>query len=323
MKDNNLEALGESVPAIPFEIDPPDHGDYRAMLNPLLSPKAVAAMEPMARSRAVELIESFREKGSCEVMQDFAFPFAVNVFLNFLGLPYSRSPEFLAWAEDVLRGTAEQRNTAIRRIHGFMTDLAELRRREPADDFMTFLVGTSFRGRPLTEKEIRGISNLLFIAGLDTVAAAIGFDLHYLAQRQDEQARLRSEPQLIKSAVEEMLRAFPTIGVLRVATRDVELRGAPIKKGDWVMCGTYVANFDPEEFPDPNTIDLQREDNRHTTFGYGPHRCLGSHLARRELIIGVEEFLARLPPFRIKAGAEPVLHGGFVFGVDTLVLDWT
>jgi cytochrome P450 len=323
MKDNHLAALGESVPQIPFEIDPPEHTAYRAMLNPLLSPKAVAAMEPMARVRAVELIESFRAKGTCEVMQDFAYPFAVNVFLNFLGLPYSRSPEFLGWAEDVIRGTPDQRNATVRKIHNFMSELAELRRKEPTQDFMTYLVQAQFQGRPLTDKEIRGISFLLFIAGLDTVAAAIGFDLYHLAQRQDAQAQLRDHPEQIKSAVEEMFRAFPTIGILRVATRDVDLKGAPIKKGDWVMCGTYIANFDPVEFPDPETVDLNREDNRHTSFGYGPHRCLGSHLARRELIIGIEEFLARLPPFRIKEGVDPVLHGGFVFGVDSLVLDWT
>ena len=323
MKNNHLAALGESVPQIPFEIDPPEHTAYRALLNPLLSPRAVTDMEPMARARAVELIESFRETGSCEVMQDFALPFAVNVFLNFLGLPYERSPEFLGWAEDTLRGPPEVRNATVRKIHDFLSDLAERRRREPGKDFMTYLVQTQFQGRPLTDKEIRGISYLLLIAGLDTVAAAIGFDLHYLAQNPEAQARLRAEPQTIRSAVEEMFRAFPTIGLLRVATRDVDLKGAPVKKGDWVMCGSYVANFDPEEFPDPLTIDFEREDNRHNAFGYGPHRCLGSHLARRELIIGLEEFLSRLPPFRIKAGEDPVLHGGFVFGVDTLVLDWT
>jgi cytochrome P450 len=322
MKDLHGEALGETVPLIPFEIDPPMHTAYRAMLNPLLSPKAVAKMEPMARARAVELIESFRAKGSCEVMQDFAFPFAVMVFLTFLGLPYSRSPEFLDWAEDLLRGTTEKRQETTRKVHQFMSDLAELRRREPTDDFMTYLVETDFQGRKLTDKEIRGISFLLFVAGLDTVAAAIGLDLYYLATSPEQQQKLRDDPTMIPSAVEEMFRAFPTIGVLRVATRDVEFLGAPIKKGDWVLCGTYIANRDPREFPDPDAIDFSREDNRHVLFGYGPHRCLGSHLARRELIIGIEEFLARLPTFRIKDGTTPITHGGFVFGVDNVDIAW-
>ena len=322
MKDQNREALGESIPEIPFELDPPEHTAYRQFLNPLLSPKAVNAMEPLARARAIELIEGFRAKGSCEIMQDFAFPFAVNVFLAFLGLDYARSPEFLEWAEAIIRGTVEERHATIRKIHEFMLELAELRRRQPGSDFMTYLVQTDFQGRKLTDKEILGISFLLFIAGLDTVAAVIGFDIYYLATHPDQQQRLRDDPELIKSAVEEMFRAFPTIGVLRVATRDVEFLGAPIKKGDWVLCGTYIANRDPAEFPDPDTIDFAREDNRHVAFGYGPHRCLGSHLARRELIIGIEELLARIPAFTIEEGTTPVTHGGFVFGVQDLRISW-
>jgi cytochrome P450 len=321
-KDLHAEALGETIPLIPFEIDPPQHTAFRAMLNPLLSPKAVARMEPMARARAVELIEGFRARGHCEVMEEFAFPFAVMVFLTFLGLPYSRSPEFLGWAEDLLRGTTEERNETTRRVHQFMIELAELRRREPTDDFMTYLVETEFQGRKLTDQEIRGIGFLLFIAGLDTVAAAIGLDMYYLATHPEKQQALRDNPEFIASAVEEMFRAFPTIGILRVATRDVELLGAPIKRGDWLLCGTYIANRDPAEFPDPETIDFAREDNRHVLFGYGPHRCLGSHLARRELIIGIEEFLARLPAFAIKEGTTPITHGGFVFGVDNVEISW-
>lgn len=203
-----------------------------------------------------------------------------------------------------------------------MSDLAELRRKEPGEDFMTFLVSTEIEGRPLTHVEIIGIANLLFIAGLDTVAAAIGFDMYHLAQHQDDQQKLRDDPELIRGAVEEMLRAYPTIGVLRVAKKDVEFLGAPIKKGDWVMCGTYLVNSDPKEFPNPEVIDFEREDNRHVAFGYGPHRCLGSHLARRELIIGLEEFLDRIPTFKIKEGTAPITFGGFVFGVEDLQISW-
>jgi cytochrome P450 len=322
MKDQNHEALGESIPEIPFELDPPEHTAYRQFLNPLLSPKAVDRMEPLARSRAIELIEAFRDWGHCEIMQDFAFPFAVNVFLAFLGLPYSRSPEFLGWAEAIIRGMPDERHAAIRSVHGFMIELAAQRRVEPGDDFMTYLVETGFQDRKLSEKEILGISFLLFIAGLDTVAAAIGFDMYYLATHPEQQQRLRDEPELIKTAVEEMLRAFPTIGILRVATRDVEFLGAPISKGDWVLCGTYLANRDPAEFPAPDTIDFAREDNRHVAFGSGPHRCLGSHLARRELIIGIEEFLARVPSFSIQPGTTPQTFGGFVFGVQDLHVAW-
>ena len=160
------------------------------------------------------------------------------------------------------------------------------------------------------------------MAGLDTVAAAIGFDLNYLAKNPDEQARLRAQPELIKPAVEELLRAYPTITPVRRATKDVTFEGILIKQGDVIVCPSMVANRDPAEFPEPDRIDLTREINRHVAFAYGPHRCLGSHLARRELVIGLEEWLARIGPFRIKEGTAPITYGGYVFGIEPLVLAW-
>lgn len=124
-------------------------------------------------------------------------------------------------------------------------------------------------------------------------------------------------------AVEEMLRAFPTVQMVRVASRDVTFEGVEMKKGDYISCATMIANRDPLEFPDPDKVDLERENNRHVAFAYGPHRCLGSHLARRELVIGLEEWLARVPEFRIKEGTAPTVFGGYVFGIENLDLDWS
>lgn len=188
---------------------------------------------------------------------------------------------------------------------------------------MTFVTQAEIEGRPLTDREVRGMAVLLFVAGLDTVAAAIGFDLYYLAQNIDQQTRLRDHPDQLTLAVEEMLRAFPTITPIRRATCDTQVRGVTIARGDLVACPSMTANRDPDEFPDPDTIHLDREDNRHVAFAYGPHRYLGSHLARREIVIGLEEWLARIPEFRIAPDTAPITHGGFVFGVDQLVLDWS
>lgn len=316
------KSLGEPLPMVPLEIDPPMHMKYRHLLNPLLSPKRVTAMEEGARARAVALIDGFKASGSCDVMEDFALPFAVGVFLQFLGVSDDRRQEFLGWAGDLLHGTPQQRAAAQRTVIGFIGDLAAFRRREPADDFMSFLLQAKIEDRPLDDKEIRGIGGLLFVAGLDTVATAIGFDMNYLARNPADQAKLRAQPALIRSAVEELLRAYSTVHMLRVATKDVEFEGVRIKAGDRVYCSSIVANRDPLEFPDPDRIDLERENNRHTAFAYGPHRCLGSHLARRELIIGLEEFLARIPPFRIREGTVPTTFGGYVFGIEKLVLAW-
>ena len=317
-------ALGEDWPLIPLELDPPLHTSYRQVLLPMFSPKRVTQMEHIVRERAVMLIEKIKANGtSCEVMNDFAFPFAVNIFLRFIGLPDDRLEEFVDWANNLLHGTPEDRTWAARKILAFMDELAELRRREPVDDFMTFIVGVEIEGRKLNDQEVRGVGVLTLVAGLDTVAAALGFDLRYLAENAADQELLRKEPARIPSAVEEMLRAFSTVQMVRVATKDVEFEGANIRKGDLISCPSMMANRDPHEFPDPDKIDLARENNRHTAFAYGPHRCLGSHLARREVIIGLEEWLARIPNFRIKEGTAPIAFGGFVFGIKDLVLDWS
>lgn len=316
-------ALGEDWPLIPLEVDPPEHAKWRSLLNPLLSPKRVVALEPVVRQRAADLIEQIKSRGtSCDVMTDFCFPYAVSIFLQFLGIDTSMQPTFVDWAMDLLHGTPEKRTAAARRFMAYLDELQDLRRREPADDFMTFVTRADIFGRKMTGQEVRAMAVLLLIGGLDTVAAALGFDFYWLARNPDQQSLLRAEPARLVLAAEELLRAYPTVTPTRTAMRDTEVAGAPIRKGDLVACPSMTANRDPAEFRDPDSIILDREDNRHVAFAYGPHRCLGSHLARREIVIGLEEWLARIGPFRIKEGTAPVTHGGFVFGVENLILAW-
>lgn len=315
--------IGEDWPLVPLEVDPPDHTKFRALLNPMFSPKRMAAMQAGIRTRAVAMIQAIEPAGSCNFTADFAFPFAVSVFLQFLGLPQERMPEFTRWGNDVLHGKdAATRIAAGTATVEFLRELVALRRREPADDFATMLVNAKVDDRPLTDNEILGMAVLIFIAGLDTVAAALGFDFNYLARNPQQQQRLREDPALIPNAAEELLRAFSTVHMIRVATRDVELQGVQIKAGDRVSCATMIANRDPGEFDDPDRVELRREVNRHVAFAYGPHRCVGSHLARREVVIGLEEWLARMPPFRIMENTAPTVHGGTVFGIQDLMLSW-
>lgn len=315
--------VGEDWPLVPLEVDPPDHTKFRALLNPLFAPKRMSAMQVGIRTRAVAMVEELKGRGSCEFMSEFAFPFAVSVFLQFLGLPEERRLEFMRWGEDLLHGEdGSTRKAGGSAIVNFLRELTALRRREPAEDFVTFLLAARVDGRALTDNEILGMGALIFVAGLDTVAAAIGFDFSYLARNPEDQARLRANPTMIADAAEELLRAYPTVHMVRVATKDAELQGVQIKAGDRVSCATMIANRDPHEFPDPDRIEFKRQVNRHVAFAYGPHRCVGSHLARREIIIALEEWLARVPPFRIKKGTAPVAHGGFVFGIKDLVLAW-
>lgn len=316
-------AIGENWPLIPLEIDPPSHGSFRRLLNPLLSPQRMNEIEASVRSRAVALIESFEADGRCEVMSQFAFPFAVSIFLQFLGLPFERMNEFLGWATSLLHPkTPQERTDAARTVIAFLDALAEQRRRQPAGDFVSLVVQAEVDGRRLTDLEVRGMTVLLFIAGLDTVAAGIGFDLSHLARHPADQQQLRENPPLIRNAVEELLRAYSTVQMIRTVTQDVEFAGIRMKKGDLVICASQIGNRDPHEFPDPDRIDLGRNANRHMAFALGAHRCLGSNLARRELYAALEEWLARIPPFRVQEGTAPVAHGGFVFGVKSLELSW-
>lgn len=315
--------LGESWPLVPLELDPPEHMKYRALINPLFGPKRMNAMQTAIRERAARMIEELKPRGSCDFMNEFAFPFAVGIFLQFLGIPDERLKEFVDWGNQLLHAAkASERRAAATAIIGFLEDLFEQRRREPADDVATLLVQARIDGKPLGRDELRGYGTLLFVGGLDTVANALGFDFRYLAEHPDEQRRLREDPSLIPNAAEEMLRAFSTVHMVRTARRDTELHGVKIKAGDRVTCSSIVANRDPCEFPDPDRIDFTREVNRHVAFSYGPHRCAGSHLARREVIAAITEWLARVPQFRIKDGTAPVAIAGTVFGMDKLEIAW-
>ncbi|QPB24651.1 cytochrome P450 [Rhizobium sp. 007] len=317
-------ALGENWPMIPLELDPPAHGIFRALLNPLFSPGRVMALERTVRKQASALINRIaRMRTSCDVMKDFAIPFTVDVFLGFLGLSNSRTEILIRWVSDLLHGNGVKRTEAAQSIVKFIDEVAAMRRKQPAADFMTFVVQAQIEGRSLTKEEVRGIGVLFLVAGLDTVAAAISFDLAYLARNPGDQDLLRREPNRIALAVEELLRAYSTVQIIRVATKDGDFEGVPIRKGDYVSCATMIANRDPVEFKCPDTIDLARQDNRHIAFGYGPHLCLGANLARREIAIGIHEWLARIPTFRIKEGTAPITHGGHVFGVENLILTWS
>nr|WP_026238758.1 cytochrome P450 [Rhizobium ruizarguesonis] len=174
------------------------------------------------------------------------------------------------------------------------------------------------QGCSLTDGEVRGIGVLFVIAELDTVAAALGFDLVYLARNLEDQESLRREPTRISTAVEELLRAYSTVQIIRVATKDGDFEGVSMRKGDFVSCASMIANRDPAEFMCPDTIDLAREDHRHIAFGYGPHLCLGANLARREIAVGIHKWLTRIPTFRSKGVADDPWRS--CFGLKNLIL---
>jgi cytochrome P450 len=315
--------VGGGWDLIPLEKDPPDHAKFRALLNPRFAPARISAMEVNIRQRAINLIEAFAHKGECEFVEGFGRPFPVTIFLELMGLPLDLKPQFLAWEDVILHApTFEGRAVAARAIKAYLLEMMEARRRAPTDDLVSFAVGAEIEGRKLTNDEVLGICFLLFVAGLDTVASTLGFVFKHLGENPEDQRLLRREPELIPNAVEELIRAHAVVNSPRHVGRDVNFHGAPMKKGDRVVLAMTVASRDEREFDRPDQVDFRRDDIRHTSFAAGPHRCLGSHLARREIRIALEEWLARVPQFRVKAGEAPVTHGTTVFGVDRMMLAW-
>jgi cytochrome P450 len=316
--------LGESWDMIPLELDPPDHTKFRTLLNPLFAPNKIAKMQEGVRNSCIALIDALKTKPDFEFMQDFGRPFPVLIFLQLMGLPADDFHKVLEWEDLLLQGkTIEARIAAAAAIRDYLRALAKARREHPADDLISFAVQAKVDGKLLTDDEILGICYLLFVGGLDTVASSLGFYFKYLAENPEKQKLLRENNALIPDAVEELLRVHSVVMVSRFVTADTEFGGVAMKKGDCIAIYMTFASFDPEEIDQPDEVNFARSPNRHVAFSFGPHRCIGSHLARRELVIAIEEWVNRVPAFEIKQGAGVRMHGGVVFGVDSLPLTWS
>ena len=204
-----------------------------------------------------------------------------------------------------------------------MLEVIAERKCEPEKtDILTKVTQFRIDNKPISDEEILGIAFILFLGGLDTVLSSLSFQIRYLAENPVDQEKLRADTTLIPKAIEELFRAFAIVTSARTATQDLELAGVNVKEGELVTVPSILANRDPAEFPNPNTVDLTRTPNRHNTFSFGAHHCLGTHLARLEITIALEELLNRLPPFSLAPDAEIRILGGGVLGVEELQLIW-
>jgi cytochrome P450 len=310
--------VGESWRAVPISFDPPEHDKYRLMLNPWFSPKAITQLESQIHGIINDLIDGFAAKGECDAAYGFSRIYPVKVFMALMGFPAERFEDFLSWGLAMLH----EMNNLERVKWGASSALAYLRsfieevKSEPPNETLTSrIVHGQVEGRPLTDDEIIGTVFFLWVGGLDTVAAASTFMFRWLALNPKLQAELRAkldDAAYMTEAVEEFLRMHPTVNSARVAKVDHELGGVQVKAGDRMSCLIAVGNFDLAEFEEPRCFHADRATNRHLTFIAGPHRCLGSHLARRELRIALQEFLRRIPPFRMEPGADRTVVPGLI-----------
>ena len=312
---------------IPEMLDPPEHTAWRRLLRPLFTPARAQAMRDGIRRRCAELIDGFAARGSCDFVADFARVYPTSIFLELMGLPTERLPEFLGWKHAILHTPSSVSRDGARRqamldVAACFVELIADRRREPRDDIVSTALSFRLDGRPVTDEELLSLFVLLFLAGLDTVSAVLSYAFWHLARHPDDRARIANDPGVIPSAMEELLRAYSIVMAGRKVTRDTEFHGCPMKAGDMVLLPFGGATRDPSVFADPGTVDFDRHPNHHIAFGTGPHRCLGSHLARQELQIALHEWHARIPDYRVPDDARVTESAGQVLCLETLPLAW-
>lgn len=311
--------------AVPITLDPPEHTKYRLPLQGAFSPKAMNALKDDIRALAASLIDRAAPKGRCEFMSEIAEIMPVQVFLKMLGLPLEREVEYRELVKESLLGTTETNLQKIvarmRRVADGMRDVILERRDNPQNDLISMLWKIEVDGKPTTIDDMENYGVLLFIAGLDTVMNGMGHGVRHLARNPDLQRTLRENPDRIGDATEELLRRYTFTIPPRRVTKDTTFEGVEMKRDDRLVLYLPAADLDAAEYPQPDKFDLER-DQVHIAFNAGPHRCLGSHLARIELQILYEEVLARLPEFHLDPQRPATFHGGNIIGVDTLHLVW-
>lgn len=308
---------------IPLEVEPPEHRKYRAIIDPLVSPRRVLELEGAIRALANALIDRFIGRGECEFAREFGRPLPVGVFLDIMGLPRDMMDEFVRWAMGLLH--AQDQQVAVQ-VMGEVTQYLNAVIREKAERPDAGAVSAIVNGRPggeaMSGREIFGFVFFLFIAGLDTVFATLNHIFLWLAENPDRRAEIIATPENIGNVVEELLRVFTVTFSGRTLKQDYELRGVKMTKGDKITSILPACNYDPDAFPNPTEVNFHRPRKPVLTFAGGAHSCLGAHLARLEVKICIQEFLRRIPDFTVKPGAKIEYWPGGVVGPKSVPLVW-
>ncbi len=300
----------------PITADPPVHTWSRRLLLPWFSHRRVAQYEPLTRALCRSLVDGFVERGRADAAADYAQQIPVRVIALVLGVPGELADTFTGWVRDVLEFAYDKQRREAGRdaLVAYFVEQIEARKRTPGDDLISELLHAEVDGHPVPDAHVLGTAALTLIAGVDTTWSAIGASLWHLAGHDEDRRRLVAEPDLMPVAVEELLRAYSPVTMAREVAKDTVVAGCPMRAGEKVLLSFPAANRDPEVFPDADRVVLDRQHNRHVAFGVGIHRCAGSNLARMELRVALEEWLARIPEFRLEDPALVTWAGGQVRG---------
>ncbi len=320
------EALRDYQPeAPPITSDPPVHTWARRLLLPPFSIKAVAKWEPETRELCRSLVDGFADAGRADAAEDYAQQIPPRVIASMLGIPKEMAGTFTEWVRGFLElglTNADLQGEAGRNIFTFLWERIEEHKEQPQDDLISYLLAAEVDGEPVPETHVLGTCFLLLLAGIDTTWNSIGSALWHLARNPEDRARLVAEPELLPVAVEELLRAYSPVTMARVVTEDYQYNGCPMSEGDRVLMNFPAGNRDPAVFTDPDKVIIDRAENPHIAFGVGIHRCVGSNLARMEMRVAIQEWLARIPEFRLEDPDAVTWAGGQVRGPRSMPVLW-
>lgn len=318
------QLIGEDWDIIPTELDPPVHTVFRKALNPIYSATQMMKLDTQVRERARLFIDAFKDKGECEFVRDFAIAFPITIFLDLIGLPQDRLNQFLEWEYQLLHGTDhEARITSVRSVKDLLLETIAERKKNPGDDLISKALQIEVDGRKWTDREIFGHTFNLYIGGLDTVTSNLSLHFRHLADNpKDQQTMRENTTQQNVVAIEELLRAYAAVSTNRIVSKPYELAGETLMPGEFVIMSTPLAGRDPEAYDNPQEVRLDRKPS-HVTLGHSIHRCLGQHLARRELQTAIEEFVKAIPAFRVQEGYKVPFFLGNVIHVPELPLTWS
>jgi len=313
--------LGITVPApatqmkiYPVTADPPLQREFKRLVNVHFTPAKVGPWEEPTRALVNELIDGFIERGECDFMTEFARPLPGLAFFQLaLHAPVEELAQVNEWATLASLTHHSESRDALLKLAGWIARFVTQRRADgPRGDVVDAIMNAQIEGRPITPQEVIGTIHLLILGGLETTAGVLGAAMMRFCEHPEIPALLRERPQLIPQAVEELLRldgSFVCIG--RTARHDAGIGGHPVREGERVIMYWASANRDEAEFPDPDTFDPERERNRHIAFGAGPHRCIGSNLARMNLRVAIGELVRRLADIRLQPRADIGFHSTF------------
>jgi cytochrome P450 len=300
---NEYRAVAPVGGAPPITSDPPFHQHARRLLLPAFGPKVIEQLRPACITLCDRLLDEMGDRLVVDGAADYAQHIPPAVIATMLGLPLEDQELFREFVHGVVGGVdapVEARHAVFQKLIDYLKIHIDDHRENPKDDLISFLLDAELLGEKLSDEHVFGTIILLLIAGIDTTWSAIGASIYHLASNAHDRNRLIREPELLPTAVEEFLRAYAPVTMARVVEKDVEIAGTMLKAGEWCLLPFPAANRDPEQFERADEVIIDRAENRHSAFGLGIHRCIGSNLARLELTVALERWLARFRDFDLE-----------------------